>query len=58
MKLNYFKKHVKVIEFSMNGIKYRALIYINDNSTKYIRPCCSLSNEEFMIHALTMIGWM
>lgn len=58
MKLNYFNKHVKVIEFSMNGIEYRALIYINDLTIKYIRPRCSLSNEEFMIHALTMIGWM
>ena len=47
----------KVLISFNNGIKYRSLIYINDNTVKYTRPFNTMSDEQFIQHALKMIGW-
>lgn len=57
MNLQYWNRKVKVKVILNNGIKYRALIYINDNTVKYIQPLSDITNEQFVIHALKMIGW-
>lgn len=50
-------KYFKIEITYNNGIKYRSLVYINDNTVKYCKPYSHQSNEAFFKHALMMIGW-
>ncbi len=50
-------KHFRIEHKLDNGIKYRALIYINDESVKYLKPLTNETDESFYSHALKMIGW-
>lgn len=50
-------KHFRIEHRLNDGVKYRALIYINDNAVKYLKPLTNQTDESFMNHALQMIGW-
>lgn len=51
-------KHFKVTITYDNGIKYRNLVYINDNTVKYTKPFTHQPDSAFIAHALKMIGWL
>lgn len=50
-------KHFNIEYRLSEGVKYRALVYKVDNTTKYLRPLSNTTDESFLAHALKMIGW-